>query len=117
MINNFKAEWSGGYPSLCFGEWHISYDGEMLTLPESIKCSPMNTFKEYQSWHFNDDYIEEFESYDAGKDFNEWILDNHAWIDDAFNLLKIETKEENYKNLYDAINAEDWRHNSCGGCI
>ena len=116
FVNNFKAEWSGGWPALCFGEWNISYNEKALTIPEENKTQPMNTYNTYQSWHF-EDWEEVFESNEGGLYFDEWIMENHSWVDSAFDKLEIEKFEANYKDLYDAIQSEDFRHGSCGGCI
>ena len=121
----FKAKWTGGYPSLCVGEWKlyrkyediledgtkdIGYDNISNLIPEDIKHEPMYTFGEYQRWYFDSDYIEQFESYENGLDFEEWCYDNEPWIHPI-------CEPEDYRDLYDAFNEEDWRYESCGGCI
>lgn len=121
----FKAEWTGGYPSLCVGEWKlyhrheeylddgtidIWYDDISNLIPEDLKSEPMYTLGVYSSWHFDSDYIEQFEDYTDGMNFKEWCKENESWI----HLI---CKSEYYKDLYEAFQQEDWRYESCGGCI
>ena len=121
----FKAEWTGGYPSLCVGEWKlyrkyeeileggtkdIGYDDISNLIPEDLRHEPMDTLGAYSSWHFDSDYIEQFEDYTDGLDFEEWCKENKSWI----HLI---CKSEYYKDLYEAFQQEDWRYESCGGCI
>lgn len=121
----FKAEWTGGYPSLCVGEWKlyhrheeyldngtidIWYDDISNLIPEDIKHEPMYTLGVYSSWHFDSDYIKQFEDYTDGMNFKEWCKENESWI----HLI---CKSEYYKDLYEAFQQEDWRYESCGGCI
>lgn len=111
----FKAEWTGGYPSLCVGEWKlyhrheeylddgaidIWYDDISNLIPEDLKHEPMDTLGVYSSWYFDSDYIEQFEDYTDGMNFKEWCKENESWI----HLI---CKSEYYKDLYEA----------CGGCI
>ena len=70
----------------------------------------MYTLGVYSSWHFDSDCIEQFEDYTDGMDFEEWCKDNESWI----HLI---CKSEYYKDLYEAFQQEDWRYESCGGCI
>lgn len=121
----FKAEWTGSYPSLCVGEWKlyrkyeeiledgtkdIGYDNISNLIPEDIKHESMDTLGVYNSWYFNSDYIKQFEDYTDGLDFKEWCKDNESWIH-----LICDPKD--YKALYEAFNEHDWRYESCGGCI
>lgn len=121
----FKAEWTGGYPSLCVGEWKlyrryneylddgtidIWYDDISNLIPEDLRHEPMYTLGVYSSWYFDSDYIEQFEDYTDGLDFEEWCKDNESWIH-----LICDPKD--YKALYEAFNEHDWRYESCGGCI
>lgn len=109
-----QAEWTGGYPTLCFGEWNIVVNGIRLT---GIASENFNTEGTYSSWHF-EDWSEVFEDYEDGLPFDEWVksdinglhdsLDLHGFNSDDMGLMAL---------LYEAISAEDWRSNSCGGCI
>ena len=102
----FKAEWTGSYPSLCIGEWKlyrrhneylddgtidIWYDDISNLIPEDLKHEPI-------------------EDYTDGMNFKEWCKENESWIH-----LICDPKD--YKSLYEAFNEHDWRYESCGGCI
>lgn len=121
----FKAEWTGGYPSLCVGEWKLyrkyediledgskdeGYDDISNLIPEELRHEPMNTDGQYNSWYFDENYCERFIDYTDGLDFEEWRKDNESWIH-----LICDPKD--YKSLYEAFNEHDWRYESCGGCI
>lgn len=107
------ANWSGAYPCLCFGEWTLSVDGKDVSnkIPNDLRKSSMNTYGTYSSWHFNDDYLEEFEDYDEGLDCWEWIDENDEWLNE------ITTDYSVKEQIFAAIQAEDFRSGSCGGCI
>lgn len=115
--NNLLVEWTGSYPCLCHGEWIIKYEGIELTIPEDKKDRPMNTFGEYDTWYFGEDYYEEWESYTDGLEKDDWIRFNLHWIEPMFNEYHIEITDELLSELFDKIQEEDWRYNSCGGCI
>lgn len=108
----FEVEWTGEWPSLCCGKWIIKKNGVDVSdkIPESLRENDMNTYGTYDSWHFDEDYMEEWESYSDGLDAEEWIA-NNPWI-----LNICSTEEEEYE-LFEAIQDQDWRHGSCGGCI
>ena len=107
------AEWSGSYPCLCSGEWSLYLDGINVSekIPKDLRTKDMGTFGEYQTWHFNEDFIEEFGSYTDGFSCDEWIEKNKYWLDG------ITTDEDKQKLIFLAIQKEDFRENSCGGCI
>lgn len=106
----FEVEWTGEWPCLCSGEWIIKKNGVVVNIPEHNRKSSMNTFGTYSSWHFNEDWLEEFDDYEDGEHFEEWIIDN-PWV------LDIASTIEEQKELYSKIQQQDWRHGSCGGCI
>lgn len=107
-----EARWSGSYPCLCFGEWTLKIDGKDVSkkIPEDLRKSSMNTYGTYQSWHF-EDWMEVFEGYDDGLDCGEWIEENAYWLNTIAGDYSVQEK------IYHAINAEDFRSGSCGGCI
>ena len=107
------AEWSGSYPCLCSGEWSLYLDGINVSdkIPKDLRTNDMGTFGEYQTWYFNEDFIEEFETYTDGFSCDEWIEKNKYWLDG------ITTDEDKQKLIFLAIQKEDFRENSCGGCI
>lgn len=107
------VHWTGRYPTLCYGEWKIIIDGICLT---GIEDSPFKTIGDYQSWHFEEDYSEVFEDYEDGESFSIGWLETNG-LQDSLNRHGIILTEEEQIDLYDKIQSEDWRHNSCGGCI
>lgn len=110
---NFEVNWSGSYPNLCCGEWTICRDGIDVSdlIPENLRYRHMNTRYVYVKWHFTADWDEEWERYFHGLSAKKWIRKNRYWIS------KICSNREEEFQLYHAINALDWRHGSCGGCI
>ena len=107
-----EGYWSGKYPCLCFGEWQLKVNNKDVTdkIPVSLRKREMNTYGTYQSWHF-ENWIEVFEDYTDGLDEDEWITENDYWLN------KI-TKDYSIKSeIFKAIQSEDFRSGSCGGCI
>lgn len=109
---NVVAQWSGCYPCLCCGEWSLIINNIDVSefIPDDLRHNSMNTFGTYESWHF-EDWIEVFEDYEDGLEIDEWIEDNKYW------LYKITKDEEIIRKIYNAIQKEDFRTGSCGGCI
>lgn len=109
MIN---AYWTGKYPNLCSGTWELYKDGKDISnmIPEELRHSEMNTFGTYNDWYFEDwDVI--WNKYTDGLDCSDWIKENDYW------LSKITADKHEKKAIFDAIQEEDWRYSSCGGCI
>ena len=107
-----EANWSGTYPCLCCGQWTLKVNGEDVSykIPKKLRDSNMGTYGTYQSWHF-EDWMEVFDDYEDGLDCEDWIKENKDWLN------TITSDYEMQKEIYDAINAEDFRAGSCGGCI
>lgn len=106
----FEVKWTGKYPTLCFGEWIIKKDGQDVSKYMPCRQAPMETYGEYDMWHFDDDYNEVWETYKNGMHFKKWSKKNE-WIN------KICKNKKEKRELFKAIQKEDWRHGSCGGCI
>ena len=106
------AKWSGRYPTLCYGEWSISVNGEDVSgfIPEELKTSPMGTEGVYRRWRFKN-WEETNEAYVDGFDCPEWINENKYWLDRITTDAKIQEK------IFYAIQQEDFRYGSCGGCV
>ena len=104
------ARWTGKFPCLCHGEWIIERDGKKIELPEDLRCSSMNTYGEYRSWHFDAGWHEYWDQYTDGLTFEPWLKENE-WVAD------LHLTPEEQLELYEAIAMEDWRHGECGGCI
>ena len=102
------AKWSGEYPCLCCGEWSLFIHGEDYShmIPEDLRTDHMNTAGTYQEWHFVD-WVEQFEDYEDGLEYEDWLAEN-PWVRDL---------PAPSFDIYLAFQSEDWRHNSCGGCI
>ena len=107
------AEWTGRYPNLCSGTWKLYLDGKDISnkIPEHLRTSEMNTYNTYRSWSFTKDWDENWRAYTNGLQKDEWIKENKEWLDNISTEYSIQSQ------IFDAINAQDWRHNSCGGCI
>lgn len=107
-----EAKWSGSYPCLCFGEWTLKVNGKDVSdkIPNELRKSSMNTIGNYQSWHFEDG-LEVFEDYADGLKCEDWIVENKEWLDSISTDISIQIE------IFLAINAEDFRSGSCGGCI
>lgn len=107
-----EAKWSGSYPCLCSGKWALIVDGKDASskIPDKLRHSEMNTAGTYQSWHF-ENWNEVFEDYEDGLECEEWIKENKYWLD------TISADYNTQSDIFHAINASDWRHGSCGGCI
>lgn len=109
----FNVYWTGNYPCLCHGEWQIFHNGENVSslIPEELAHSEMNTYGSYSRWFFDENYSESAEFYNDGLTCEDWIAQNREWI------ANICESEEEMIELFSAIQENDWRHESCGGCI
>lgn len=107
-----EAKWSGKWPCLCHGEWTLIIDGIDVSdkVPEELRDGSMNTYGDYKRWRFTN-WDVKWSSYTNGLECDEWIETNLEW-------LKTITEDKTVmEQIYDAINAEDFRAGSCGGCI
>lgn len=111
-MKNFKAEWTGSYPSLCFGVWRLYIDGKDKSdlIPEKLRRHPMDTAGTYQSLHF-ENWAKVFEDYEDGLECDDWIKENDYWISGIADCY------DEKKALFKAFQAQDFRMGSCGGCI
>lgn len=112
------VDWTGSYPNLCSGKWIITIDGIKLT---GIEKEEFGTLNEYSSWHFNEDWLEEFDHYEDGLGLDDWVQEVKTNdINGLYASLKrhgIKVTDELLSELYNRIKEQDWRHGSCGGCI
>ena len=108
-----EAKWTGSYPCLCSGEWILKINNIDVSnlIPEELRTSSMNTAGSYSSWYFTEDWKVEDYYYLDGLECEDWIKDNKNW------LHKITTAHSVQKEIYYAIQSEDFRAGSCGGCI
>lgn len=103
------VKWTGDYPTLCRGKWILIIDGIDYShmIPEKLLHNHMNTYGIYQEWYFDENMSEQFQDYQDGLLFEDWLFKN-PWVRDlpAPSL-----------DIYLAFQNKDWRHNSCGGCV
>lgn len=122
-LENLRIEWTGDYPCLCYGRWVIYLRERKLLFPgykeghKLTENSHANTFGSYSKWSFGDSLLEDWNRYDDGLEFREWVNYQYDWIMDFFKLNDIAMTEENLEYLYEEFSRNDWRRGSCGGCI
>ncbi len=109
--NPFCANWTSKGNTLCLGHWQIAYKGMPLILPQVQMEKDMGTKGIYNFIDPDD------ELYLEGLGEDEWIIENIEWLTDVFLQANIPLEEENFRAFYQAVNKEDWRCGSCGGCI
>lgn len=114
-MGRLYVEWTGNYPCLCNGEWIIKYDLIKLNVPKERRYDHMNTDGTYES--LEDYHTGEFIEYNDGLEYKDWIMVNWEWVTNMFYEVKIIPNPKLLKELYDKIQENDWRNNSCGGCI
>ena len=109
----FDAVWTGHYPALCQGEWKIYKNGIDIShkIPEDRRNSPMDTLKVYRMWYFDESWEEHWRETLEGLNVFDWYQENKEWVD------KLCFTYDEVRDLYFAIQSEDWRYGSCGGCI
>jgi hypothetical protein len=115
-IEKLDVQWNGGDWSLCMGEWSVHINDAPIALPKEFLNDHMDTAGEYDTWHF-EDWSDVWETYYCGLDRNEWIKENKVWIEPWLDSLNLEYDNKDLENLYNQISDQDFRPNSCGGCI
>lgn len=111
MSNPFSANWSAQGHSLCLGHWQITYLDLPLILPQPQAENDMGTRANFSYFYpDDDDYIE-------GLAFEDWLEENVDWLLTVFEQHNIPTEAEYFVWFYQAVNAQDWRCSSCGGCM
>ena len=109
--NPFKASWSAKGHTLCLGHWEVFYNGMEVMLPPKVKENHMDTFGIF-SFLFPDD-----EDYAEGLGEADWIDKNVEWLLEVFQQHQIPFDAQHLTWFYHAVNQQDWRCGSCGGCI
>jgi hypothetical protein len=108
--NPFAAKWSAQGHTMCLGHWQITYQGLPLTIPKPQFENDMGTYGNFSYFYPDEDeYIE-------GKRFEDWLEDNIDWLLTLFELHNIPSDAAFFEWFYQAVNKEDWRCSSCGGC-
>lgn len=117
MKYDIFVEWTGRYPTFCYGEWIIAINGIKL---EGLDTINFGTYGTYQQWKFVN-WNEEFYDVEGGSEQPEWV--EYAKKENPNNLITalqnagFEITDELLGQLYVEINSCDWIHGSCGGCI
>ena len=119
-VRNITVEWTGKYPTLCFGEWIIEIDGTRIVddTEDTILKKNMYTFGEYSEWYFDDDYSEVWDYCIDGLKYDKWVQSEPG--KPLVELIKrngFDLTEDEIEELYFKLQREDFRNNSCGGCI
>jgi hypothetical protein len=109
--NPFTAKWTATGSNICLGHWEISYLGQALELDSERREHDMGTYAIY-SFIFPDD-----EMYAEGLPEEEWIIANLDWLTSLFIKHDIPADAKHFRLFYQAVNKQDWRCGSCGGCI
>lgn len=104
----WRTKWTGAYPNLCSGMWHLYHEDVEVDNP--FYDQPANTRNVYFNWYFDSNWEEIWEEYEDGLDMDEWIDDFQDWLSSI-------APEEEWEEIYLAFKANDWRINSCGGCV
>ncbi|MDO8925331.1 MAG: hypothetical protein Q7U94_00310 [Sideroxyarcus sp.] len=109
--NPFSAKWTATGNKLCLGKWEISHLGKPLKLDTARAEEDMGTYAIYSFIYPDDDIFAE------GLKEEEWIIENLDWLTQIFLAHDIPTDEAHFRFFYRAVNRQDWRCGSCGGCM
>ena len=115
-MSRYETQWTGEGPTLCSGQWFLFRDGELLDIdipfndPRTGRGSDAGTWDYYPSWHFGDGWDVVWEEYESGLHEEEWCEKHRDWLSSF-------ADPSEWGDIYNAFNVNDWRHNSCGGCI
>jgi len=109
--NPFHALWTQKGHQLCTGHWEITYLELPIELPFERRACDMETWGIY-SFIYEDD-----PDYAEGLPEEEWIVANIEWLQTLFEDYNIPFDKAHLQYFYQAINPEDWRCGSCGGCL
>ena len=109
--NPFTARWTAKGSNICLGHWEISYLGQLLELDAEHREHDMGTYAIYSFIYPDDDMYAEGLPEDA------WIVENLDWLASLFIKHDIPADESHFRLFYRAVNKQDWRCGSCGGCI
>lgn len=108
-MSTYTTEWTGNWPCLCSGDWKLYKDGKLLDVDIPFQGEPAYTFGEYRTWYFVN-WSEEWDYYEDGLSCGEWTRQHKDWLSSF-------APEEDFDKIYWAFQANDWRYNSCMGCV
>lgn len=111
MSNPFTARWTAKGSNLCLGHWEITYYEQQIELADEQRVHDMGTYGIY-SYIYPDD-----EDFAEGVHEEAWVAKNNKWLTELFNKYGIPVDESHMHWFYQAVNMNDWRCGSCGGCI
>lgn len=110
-FGRWEAHWSGRSWSRCSGSWELLCDGKRVDTEIPFQGEPAYTLGTYMSWSFGgSDWCEEWEEYEDGEACGEWCDANREWLSTL-------APESEWEDIFHAFQSEDFRRNSCGGCI
>ena len=109
--NKINVEWTGGAWSLCIGDWILKINRKDYSDTIPFQREPADTYGEYSEWHFGPGWDEEWSTYRDGMECDEWCDYYKDWLE----TLPLEKSE--WPDLFKAFQEQDFRPNSCGGCI
>lgn len=110
--DRWEAIWHGGQWSRCSGSWELLHHGKPVDTEIPFQGSDAGTFGTYATWHFGGDsgWVEEWDDYEDGMECGEWCDEHRDWLSTI-------APETEWGEIFEAFQAEDFRRNSCGGCI
>lgn len=106
----WKAVWSGKFPCLFNGEWTLHNNDQKVEVEIPFQHNHANTYGEYTSWHFTEDWDTVEETYFDGLSCDDWIQENEEY------LAKVTSDANQWPLIFKAFSEQDWRSNPCGGC-
>jgi len=109
--NPFHASWSEKGNMLCNGHWQISFQGLPFVLPSTRERETMGTWGIYSFIYDDDPDFAEGEKEEA------WVVNNAEWLVPLFIEQDIPADPQHLSWFYQAVNKDDWRCGSCGGCL
>ncbi len=69
------------------------------------------------TWGVYDPIFDDDPEFSEGLQEDDWILANIDWLSELFITHHIPIDEQHMRWFYQAVDAEDWRCGSCGGCM
>lgn len=108
-MNEVKAVWTGKYPNLCGGTWYLEVNGHDVSekIPPDRRHEEMYTYKHYMV----EDLDGEYNYWVLGWGWKDWVRHNDYW------LLRISPSRALKKQIFLAIQEQDFTQGCCGGCL
>lgn len=111
----WDVEWTGSWPTLCFGKWIVRKNGVEVDAGDlPFQGEPAGTLGDYSSWSFDSDWEVEDHTSEDGLGVDEWI---RRYGEAIAERLPLDDVDADLRALYWAFNEHDFRPGSCGGCI